>query len=766
MGEGVSPAELAWANCLAGDISGCLAQLRRLPPLQLIETAERTAAGRLLDQVATLLPQRLAAVCGVASEGQCLELLNGQIGKGLTEGVAEYGALGVALMHGLRPPLRADELDTDLVRYARSRARAMGDPDLHPVFLDTFGSESLASFVTVFAPPAVAGKPGNLVARLLCATARGRCGGYSTGEAEGWLRQGLDIIGSEGRAAERGADRRAVTHMHIAGLDTLHRLALLRRDQSMSMGVIAEMVRLARQAVDAEMYEEACHLVLRSAAWTAELGPSSLSWPDWLVTAFLELEPHEHLQTAYLSDLLKLAGLPTQDPRLDRVVQSCWATIRSALASLATTMPAASRWRETAARSTDLDDLLTLSLLDRARWTDPQQWVQALLPLFSAHPYEWRELKEQGPVVTAGLKAVASGGTGAWVVNPTDSPASTTAHFSADLHHALWRQPQAFASMAGPDGIRDALFANEGQLDAAGFFPIVRAFNDLTRRRTNAEAFADITTVINAASAKLDAALQLVREQPCLDVGEEEMICCVGTLCQIPWELSVDTVTPGTTARVCLDPRSTGLSRVEMHDVRISETSRVAIVDSGAHLGHSRREAESITAALRLQAESVNAGDLTALQQAARQYKILHIIGHGTQSWHDPRENAIRLGRTSMTAHDLAGLDFTHVDLVVINACDAAAPGPWARTGEATIAGALIAAGAKAVVAALWSVEDSCAAAFASGFYGSLVTGSPLPTAFHHAHEELRDHARNVITGPNSLLTQPYRLLIRGRGGG
>ncbi|MFJ5725788.1 CHAT domain-containing protein [Streptomyces sp. NPDC093149] len=702
----------------------------------------------------------------MATESQCLDLLNGRIGKGLTEGVAEFGALGVALMHGLRPPLSVEELEVGLVQYARSRARAIGDPGLHPVFLDTFGSESLASFVTVFAPPAVGGKPGNLVARLLCATARGRCGGYSAGEAEVWLRQGLDIIGSEGQAAERGADRRAVMHMHIAGLDTLHRLAVRRRDQRMSMGAITEMVRLARQAVGAGMYEEAWHLVLRSAAWAAELDPSSLSWPDWLVTALLELESHEHLQTVFLSDLLSLAAAPKQDPRLAGVVQNCWATIRSTLASLATTMPAASRWRETAARSADLDDLLTFSLLDPARWTDPQKWVQALLPLFFAHPYEWRELKTQGPAVSAGLKAVASGATGAWVVNLTDSPASTTARFSADLHQALWRQPQTFASIVGPDGIRDALFVNEGQLDAAGFFPIVRAFNDVTRRRRNAEAFANITTVINAASAKLDAAQQLVRELPCLEVREDEMICCVGTLFQIPWELSVDAVASGTTARVCLDPRSTGLSRVEMHDVRISEASRVAIVDSGANLDHSRREVESIAAALGLQVESVNVGDLTTLQQAAQRYKVLHVIGHGTQSWRDPRENAIHLGRTPITAHNLARLDFTHVDLVVINACDAAAPGPWAKTGEATIAGALIAAGAKAVVAALWSVEDSCAAAFASGFYRSLVTGSSLPTAFHHAHEELRDHARSVITGPNSLLTQPYRLLIRGRGVG
>lgn len=292
----------------------------------------------------------------------------------------------------------------------------------------------------------------------------------------------------------------------------------------------------------------------------------------------------------------------------------------------------------------------------------------------------------------------------------------------------------------------------------------MRVFNEMTRQSGGGERTVgiDVETVVRIASAKLRAVYEIVRGHSGLSVSQDDLVCTVGALCQIPWELNADK--DMRVAHVCLDPTSVGLAAVEIPDIRLGERSRVGLIGDTSDLHAARSEINTIVSLFGSRTESFPRADLTSFQEAARRCQVLHIAAHGTQSWQDPRDNAVVFAHDTVKACDLARLDLGHVDLIVINACDAAAPGPFALAGEASIAGALMAAGAKAVIAALWSVEGSCAAVFASALYVWLAAGLPLLRAFQEARAELRSYATTLVGDDCDFLTDAYRMVIRGRG--
>jgi CHAT domain-containing protein len=108
---------------------------------------------------------------------------------------------------------------------------------------------------------------------------------------------------------------------------------------------------------------------------------------------------------------------------------------------------------------------------------------------------------------------------------------------------------------------------------------------------------------------------------------------------------------------------------------------------------------------------------------AARPYPIVHLAAHGVVAA-DPNESYILSYRERLTFDDLERLLKTGefrdrpVELLVLSACSTAAGDDRAALG---LAGIGIKAGARSVVASLWSVHDRATAAFVDRFYRALL---------------------------------------------
>lgn len=97
-----------------------------------------------------------------------------------------------------------------------------------------------------------------------------------------------------------------------------------------------------------------------------------------------------------------------------------------------------------------------------------------------------------------------------------------------------------------------------------------------------------------------------------------------------------------------------------------------------------------------------------------------------------------------LEVHELFGLD-VRASLVFLSGCETAAGAAWSTSyarGEdhATLAAALLYAGARNVVATLWRIDDDGAAAFAAAFYGFLSAGPPV-RALAEAQRAMMRHA-------------------------
>lgn len=762
--------ESALASCIRGNVVDCLQLLHRALPLDAVAQDYDLHLNLLLDSLTAILPQRLMAACGVASESHCLSLLDRLSGNGLirADGILHdgYAGLSIALLHGLGTPLRATELNANLIEFARDSVRATDDPDLYPIFNDTFVGDSLAALATTLAPTARDRFPGNATARLLSTTARARWGTYGETDRGIWLEKGLVEYANwvaPTTSSDAATDWRAVIHLSFYALDTSYLVAELDRDAVQALAALQKILELARIAGTNGFAEESFFLHGRVAFRSGQFTPDSPIEPvSRIVEALGSVEACELPNVAFLSDLVHVAAPTSTDKRLMGPAQHCWDAIRQSYSALAQEMPAASRWRSATRIVRQLEGIPLLSLaFDRNRWYTPEFWSRALLPMFYSHPYDWRDISPTAEK-KFDLRAIATcGGTGAWAVNSPNPLLQVV--FAENLASELWRLPSPMGIwMVGLDNIRDEMTRSVNDLGEAGLYPIVRTFNRATRNRFD-PAFADfaVEELVDVASARLDNIHKLIGSHDDLAVAEGELVASIGALYQVPWEISANR--EAITAHICLDPRSTGTSVVSVPMASL-EGSRVAIVGDSDDLSQSGDEVVGIVRAYGSRVQFVNQVSLSAIEAAAATCPVLHLAAHGVQAWQDPRESALVFAHGTLAAEDLARLDLTNVDLVVVNACDAAAPGEAGTVGDGSIAGALIAAGAKAVIAALWSAHESCCARFATDLYSGLATGMSLIESFCEARTLLRAYAETLVSGRSSFLADPYRLLLRGRG--
>jgi CHAT domain-containing protein/tetratricopeptide (TPR) repeat protein len=110
-------------------------------------------------------------------------------------------------------------------------------------------------------------------------------------------------------------------------------------------------------------------------------------------------------------------------------------------------------------------------------------------------------------------------------------------------------------------------------------------------------------------------------------------------------------------------------------------------------------------------------------------YRVIHLASHAVTTDASPLRTAIALAPDArddgfLTAAELTQLDLP-ADLVVLSACETARGRVIRGEGLQGLAAPLLAAGARAVVASLWDVDDAATARLMRDFYAAMADGAP-----------------------------------------
>ncbi len=137
-----------------------------------------------------------------------------------------------------------------------------------------------------------------------------------------------------------------------------------------------------------------------------------------------------------------------------------------------------------------------------------------------------------------------------------------------------------------------------------------------------------------------------------------------------------------------------------------------------------------------------------ALLQEITRYDLLHFAAHATIENERPWRSRIHLGpgdppgrEISLTAADIAKARL-NARLAVLASCRSADGRVLLGEGVQGLAGAFLVAGAPAVVAALWPVDDEGTRAFMRRFYGHLADGLTAAAALKQAQADARADPR------------------------
>jgi CHAT domain-containing protein len=129
--------------------------------------------------------------------------------------------------------------------------------------------------------------------------------------------------------------------------------------------------------------------------------------------------------------------------------------------------------------------------------------------------------------------------------------------------------------------------------------------------------------------------------------------------------------------------------------------------------------------------------------QALSAYRVIHLAVHGVASPQFPDRAALVLGNSTasgddglLQAREIRDLDL-HADLVVLSACETGNGKLLGEEGIASLERAFLIAGAKSVIASLWTADDTYTIALMKRLYQHLVDGSDEGAALRQAKLDL-----------------------------
>ncbi len=179
------------------------------------------------------------------------------------------------------------------------------------------------------------------------------------------------------------------------------------------------------------------------------------------------------------------------------------------------------------------------------------------------------------------------------------------------------------------------------------------------------------------------------------------------------------------------------------------------LADSTGDLPSALDEVRAIAALTDADVFTGAAATRAALLDNTAGHALVHVACHAAVNWFQPHYSVVRLADGNAYAAELAGLDLAATRLVVLSACQSAVTEPDPAAGEYTgLAAALLRAGAPAVIATLWNVNDLASGLLMRQFYAAMVGGGLPPDA---ALREAQKWLRNVTVAELSTReTNPH----------
>jgi CHAT domain-containing protein len=214
-----------------------------------------------------------------------------------------------------------------------------------------------------------------------------------------------------------------------------------------------------------------------------------------------------------------------------------------------------------------------------------------------------------------------------------------------------------------------------------------------------------------------------------------------GVLHAAPFEAMVAALAHGGAARTVVRvPSATVLEQVRAHRASAGTQGIFAFAGppaGGVTLTGAAREVRALGDAY----EGVTVRD--AVRDTTRwsvtdlaRYQVLHLAAHTHLDPQRPWRSGLEVGGGLLTASAIAQQPLT-ASLVVLTSCRSADGRALAGEGVAGLTNAFLAAGAPAVVAALWPVDDQATARFTEGFYAALAHGATASEALEAARSRV-----------------------------
>lgn len=153
-------------------------------------------------------------------------------------------------------------------------------------------------------------------------------------------------------------------------------------------------------------------------------------------------------------------------------------------------------------------------------------------------------------------------------------------------------------------------------------------------------------------------------------------------------------------------------------------------------LQYAEQEITAIQRALP-KAEIIMPATRTDLQQTYAP-SLLHLLAHGQTHPHVPLSSTLHFADGDLLLLEAHRLKLHGTQLAVLSGCET---GIRPAYGDLVLAqaGAFLCAGARAVIASLWNVDDAATAELMAHFYAAYAAGQAAASALHHAQHAIRD---------------------------
>ncbi|KAJ7737636.1 CHAT domain-containing protein [Mycena maculata] len=145
-----------------------------------------------------------------------------------------------------------------------------------------------------------------------------------------------------------------------------------------------------------------------------------------------------------------------------------------------------------------------------------------------------------------------------------------------------------------------------------------------------------------------------------------------------------------------------------------------------------------------------NMATVDNVQAGMRDSSWVHFACHGVQNASDPTESALLLaGNSRLTVSSIIKLSLPEADFSFLSACETATGNEVLQDEAVHLAGGMLSAGYRGVIATMWTIMDSDAPQIASDVYERLFQISPPDSslaaeALHHAVKKLREESEGT----------------------